>query len=56
MCCRKLNITHSKGPKYDCEEVPERHFLVEKSVFVKYLNEHLKISANQIFITYALSY
>ena len=55
-CCRKLNITHSKRPKYDCEEVPKRHFQVEKSVFVKNPDEHLKTSANQIFVTYALSY
>ena len=27
-----------------------------KSVFVKNPGEHLKISANQIFVTYALSY
>ena len=27
-----------------------------KSIFVKNPGEHLKISANQIFVTYALSY
>ena len=39
-CCRKLNITHSKRPKYECEEVPGRHFYVEKSVFVKIPDAH----------------
>ena len=40
----------------DCEEVPERHFQVEKSALVKSPGEHLKISVNQIFVTYVLSY
>ena len=55
-CCRKVNMTHSKRPQYHCEEVPKRHFQVEKSVFVKNAGAHLKILANQIFVTYALSY
>ena len=48
-------LSHSKRPKYDCEELLERHFQAEKLIFVKNLGAHFtfKISIHQRFGAYA---